>query len=126
MLTYTRDSSGDKQTKFSLFQPGKPYRNPGAEDDDILGIEAIYVGEGTAQAFGDPTTLLLTSTQREARRGDRVMPFDASEINELEAFSAAISSRKIRLIHSLFASSPQIDTQDNVLDLTPKHIILCI
>ena len=79
---YVRGIKGDTQTKFSLFQPGKPYRNPGAEKDDILGIEAIYVGEGTAQAFGDPTTLLLTSTKREARRGDRVMPFDENEIDE--------------------------------------------
>jgi hypothetical protein len=79
---YVRGIKDDKQTKFSLFQPGKPYRNPGADKDDILGIEAIYVGEGTAQAFGDPTTLFLTSTEREARRGDRVMPFDENEVNE--------------------------------------------
>jgi hypothetical protein len=79
---YVRGIKGDKQAKFSIFQPGKPYRNPGAEEDDILGIEAIYVGEGTALAFGDPTTLLLTSTEREARRGDRVMPFDENEIDE--------------------------------------------
>lgn len=79
---YVRGIEGDKQAKFSVFEPGKPYRNPGADEDDILGIEAIYVGEGTALAFGDPTTLLLTSTEREARRGDRVMPFDAEEINE--------------------------------------------
>ncbi|WP_126457052.1 LysM peptidoglycan-binding domain-containing protein [Sulfuriflexus mobilis] len=79
---YVRGIKGDTQSKFSLFQPGKPYRNPGADKDDILGIEAIYVGEGTAQAFGDPTTLLLTSTEREARSGDRVMPFDENEISE--------------------------------------------
>jgi len=79
---YARGIKDNKQTKFSIFQPGKPYRNPGAEKDDILGIEAIYVGEATAQAFGDPTTLLLTSTQREARSGDRVMPYDENEIDE--------------------------------------------
>lgn len=79
---YVRGIKDKQQNKFSLFQPGKPYRNPGAEEDDILGIEAIYVGEGTAQAFGDVSTLLLTNTQREARRGDRVMPFDKNEIDE--------------------------------------------
>ena len=79
---YARGIKDNKQTKFSIFQPGKPYRNPGAEKNDILGIEAIYVGEGTVQAFGDPATLLLTSTEREARRGDRVMPFDPNEIDE--------------------------------------------
>jgi hypothetical protein len=52
--------------------------------------------------------------------------FETSQINKLEAFAVAISTRNSPLIHSLFPLSPQNNTQHNVLDLTAKHIILCI
>jgi hypothetical protein len=46
--------------------------------------------------------------------------------NELEAFADAISTKINRLIHRLFPVSPQSYAQYNVLDLTAKHIILCL
>jgi hypothetical protein len=57
---------------FDIFEPGGPLIDPDTEE--LLGYEAIYVGEGAVQAFGDPATLLLTKTDREARVGDRLWP----------------------------------------------------
>jgi hypothetical protein len=69
---YARRIEGKDVGLFDLFEPGGPYIDP--DSGDILGYEAIYVGEGAVQSFGDPTTLLLTQTDREARVGDRLWP----------------------------------------------------
>lgn len=69
---YARRIQGEDVGLFDLFEPGGPYVDP--DTGDVLGYEAIYVGEGAVQRFGDPTTLLLTQTDREARVGDRLWP----------------------------------------------------
>jgi len=84
---YVRGIKQKNKSKFSLFRLGGPYKSPDAgEDGEILGYEAIFVGEGTAEAFGDKeneaSTLLLTSTEREARTGDRVLPLGDDQFNE--------------------------------------------
>lgn len=69
---YARRIEGTDVGLFDIFQPGGPYTDP--DTGDVLGYEAIYVGQGAVQSFGDPTTLLLTKTDREARVGDRLWP----------------------------------------------------
>ncbi|MDH3871517.1 MAG: LysM domain-containing protein, partial [Gammaproteobacteria bacterium] len=49
-----------------------PYIDP--DTGEILGYEATYVGTSAVQRFGDPATLQLTKTTREARVGDRMLP----------------------------------------------------
>jgi hypothetical protein len=69
---YARRIEGTDVGLFDIFKPGGPYTDP--DTDEVLGYEAIYVGEGAVQSFGDPATLLLTKTDREARVGDRLWP----------------------------------------------------
>jgi hypothetical protein len=69
---YVRGIEGTDTGLFDIFEPGGPLIDPDTEE--LLGYEAIYVGEGAVQAFGDPATLLLTKTDREARVGDRLWP----------------------------------------------------
>ncbi|HFD81454.1 MAG TPA: LysM peptidoglycan-binding domain-containing protein [Gammaproteobacteria bacterium] len=69
------DSQGDR---FHIFRPGDPYIDP--VSGEILGYEAQYLGDGTAQKFGDPSTLKLTRTTREINIGDRVKPMSQEDV----------------------------------------------
>jgi hypothetical protein len=85
---YVRGLKDNKKAKYSLFRPGQVYKNPpinGEADDEILGYEAIFVGEGQLTYFKkdeEVSTLALTSSTREARLGDRVFPLDDKNFNE--------------------------------------------
>jgi len=59
---------------FEVVRAGRVYRNPGAKKNDILGYEALHVGDARVEAYGDPSTLLLGKTSREALVGDRLLP----------------------------------------------------
>lgn len=74
---YARGIEGTDAGLFDIFKPGGPFTDP--DTRDVLGFEAIYVGQGAVQRFGDPTTLLLTETDREARVGDRLWPASREE-----------------------------------------------
>ena len=69
---YVRGIKGEDIGLFDIFEPGGPLIDP--DTKEVLGYEAIYVGEGAVKSFGDPATLLLTETAREARVGDRLWP----------------------------------------------------
>jgi hypothetical protein len=67
---YVRGIEGTDAGQFDIFQPGSAFTDP--DTGEVLGFEAIYVGLGAVQRFGDPATLLLTETAREARIGNRL------------------------------------------------------
>ena len=43
------------------------------DDGDVVGYQGIYVGAGTIRRVGDPSTLFLNDTTREALEGDRLV-----------------------------------------------------
>jgi len=59
-------------TRFSIIHIGDELRDP--DDNDVIGFQGIYVGEGAQSRGGDPTTIALTDTSREALVGDRLVP----------------------------------------------------
>ncbi|MEJ2552580.1 MAG: LysM peptidoglycan-binding domain-containing protein [Gammaproteobacteria bacterium] len=59
---------------FEVVRVGKVYRNPGASKNDILGYEALHIADARVEAYGDPSTLILTKASREALVGDRIVP----------------------------------------------------
>ncbi len=59
---------------YILVRAGQAYRDP--DTDEVLGYEAIYVGEARLLRPGDPATLQVTSSNREVLRGDRLLPKD--------------------------------------------------
>lgn len=65
-------SSGE--TRYSVYRPGKPLYDPNTEE--LLGYEALQVGDATLLKSGDPATVRLMSMEREALLGDRLLPFD--------------------------------------------------
>ena len=75
---YVRGVDADQGNRYNIFRPGGPYKDP--DTGEILGYEAMYLGDGTAQKFGDPSTLKLTRTTREINIGDRVLPMTQEDV----------------------------------------------
>ncbi len=59
-------------TRYSVVNIGDELTDP--DDGKVVGFQGIYVGEGAMSRGGDPATIALTETNREAHRGDRLVP----------------------------------------------------
>ena len=75
---YVRNLRNDEGDRFHLFRPGDAYTDP--HSGEVLGYEALYLGDGAAEKFGDPSTMKLTRTTREINIGDRVMPMTQEDV----------------------------------------------
>ncbi len=60
--------------RYQIFRPNRALYDPVTEE--LLGYEAIYVGESKLLLRGDPATVLVTNSEREILRDDRVLPID--------------------------------------------------
>ena len=72
---YVRSIQEQDTKYFNIFRTGATLRDP--DTKEILGYEAEYIGDATVQRYGDPATMLLTKTTKEAAIGDRLKPVDA-------------------------------------------------
>ncbi len=77
---YVRSVPDRSSTRFNVYRPGIAYQRPGSEE--VLGYEALYVGDATLQRTGDPATLELSRTVRETLIGDRLLPVGEEEIQQ--------------------------------------------
>ncbi|QGX39915.1 LysM peptidoglycan-binding domain-containing protein [Permianibacter aggregans] len=64
---------------YSIFRPGPAYIDPVTEE--VLGFEAVHVGEGALLREGDPATFKLMRTPQEVRKADRVLPVDNTHLS---------------------------------------------
>ncbi len=82
---YVRGLSDDVETnQYSIYRKGPAYINLKKDKDDedeILGYEAIYVGQAVMQKKGDPASAVITSVDREVLTGDRLIPNSQQEVN---------------------------------------------
>ncbi len=69
---YVREVQEGAPTRYGVYRSGGPYKNLGSEE--VLGYEAIYVGDAQLQRYGDPATLILTDVEKETLTGDRLLP----------------------------------------------------
>ncbi len=60
--------------RYSVVKIGEPLVDP--DDGDVVGYEASYVAAGKLRRGGDPATLRLTDSNREATAGDRLLDQD--------------------------------------------------
>jgi hypothetical protein len=58
---------------YAVVRRGQVYRDP-ADPKRILGYEAIAVASADVTAAGDPSTLMITRSNREVLKGDRLLP----------------------------------------------------
>ena len=77
---YVRGLKPSEQTDYTVVRKGDAYRDP--DDDSLLGYEALPIAESQVTDFGDPSTVKLKKSYREARVGDRLL------LAEAELFSA--------------------------------------
>lgn len=71
---YVRGAEFVESDAFNVINVGAPLRDP--DNGRLLGYEGIYVGEGQIVRTGDPATMLLGSTTREALNGDKLLPVE--------------------------------------------------
>lgn len=76
---YVRGLTDPTVLRYSVVRPGDEYEDP--ETGDTLGYEALFVGSGEIIRGGDPATMLLTNTKREALAGDRLIPAGGDTFN---------------------------------------------
>jgi hypothetical protein len=70
-------ADAEAEERYSIFRKGAELRDPAT--DELLGFEAIPVGDGEVVRGGDPATINITRSDREALKGDRMMPLDNSD-----------------------------------------------
>ena len=68
---YVRGELDDIQGGYSVVHIGEALIDP--DDEQIIGYQGVFVGEGVISRTGDPSTLHLVKTQREALQGDRLL-----------------------------------------------------
>ena len=77
-IVYVRNlEQSSLDNRYSIFRAGKALRDPATEE--LLGYEAIPVGDVSLLKRDEPATMKLTRTEREALLGDRLMPFDSMD-----------------------------------------------
>jgi LysM domain len=59
--------------KYSIYRKGPAYIQKSGDKETVLGYEAIYVGDAEVRAFGDPSTVIVTSAVKEVLNGDRLI-----------------------------------------------------
>jgi hypothetical protein len=57
---------------WQIMRPGEALVDP--ESGELLGYEAVYVGDAKVKRFGTPSTLEVTRAKREIQRNDRLVP----------------------------------------------------
>jgi hypothetical protein len=74
MDVYVRGDVKGQNHGYSVVHVGEKLIDP--DDGDVVGYEGVFVGEGIIDRFGDPSTLALVKSQREAMEGDRLVVQD--------------------------------------------------
>jgi len=70
---YVRRNSDDTPgQRFNIVHVGDKLIDP--DDNHVVGYQGIVVGSGTLRRGGDPSTLAITESTREAKQGDLLIP----------------------------------------------------
>ena len=96
---YVRGVTADTQgTRYTLVHIGDPLVDP--DDNRLIGYHGMMIGEGRLQRGGDPATVAITSSNREAVKGDRLLPEEVDiPLNFFpSAPSSAIDGRIIHVV----------------------------
>jgi LysM repeat protein len=79
-LVYVRNAADlGLDSSYNVYRPGNAFKDP--ITNELLGYEAIHVGDGKLTKEGEPASLYLTDTNREVLRGDRIIEVDNIDAN---------------------------------------------
>lgn len=95
---YIRGLPEKPGSKYSVFRPGGVYKDP--DTGAVLGYEALHVADLLLHKSGDPATGVLTWSNREVLKGDRLMPQENAEYPDFipRAPDSVVSGRIISVI----------------------------
>ena len=63
--------NSDLGDNWQIYRKGKELIDP--DNDEVLGIEAVYLGDAEVTKFADVSTMLITHTVQEVRQGDHLV-----------------------------------------------------
>ncbi|MEE8233936.1 MAG: LysM peptidoglycan-binding domain-containing protein, partial [Gammaproteobacteria bacterium] len=79
---YVRGLSEDStETRYSLYRKGPAYINPRKDKDEILGYEALYLGDVVIEKWGDPASAIVTLSKQAILNGDRLVAESDEDAN---------------------------------------------
>jgi len=70
-ICFARGLTADMGDKWQIYRPGKKFIDP--DSGDLLGIEAVYLGNAEVTHFGEISTVSITHSVQETYRGDRLV-----------------------------------------------------
>lgn len=76
---YARNLPADKGTAWQLFRTGKVLKD--MEANEVLGYEAVYLGDVRAEKFDEISTLTISRSVEEILKGDRLVPAPETTFN---------------------------------------------
>lgn len=79
---YARGMRDDDSTiDFGVFRQGPAYKSYRSNGTEVLGYEALHIGDVRLMRNGDPATLVVTSSRRELIQGDRLVALGRTGIS---------------------------------------------
>ncbi|MCP4494140.1 MAG: LysM peptidoglycan-binding domain-containing protein [Gammaproteobacteria bacterium] len=91
--------------RYQIYRPNRPLHDPST--GELLGYEALFVGDGKLLLGGDPASVQVTNSEREILRNDRVLPVDNTNF-ERDFFPKPPATDVSGRIVSLFDAISQI------------------
>jgi len=78
-IVYVSGLPEDKGSAWQVFRPGKRLTDP--DDGQILGYEAVYLGDAKVEKFADISAISIVRSVEEILKGDRLVPTPAAVFN---------------------------------------------
>ena len=78
-VAFVKGLHSGKSDKWQIYRPGKTFIDP--DTKEVLGIEAIYLGNADVTQFGDVSTLMITHAVEEIYAGDRLVQPSYETVN---------------------------------------------
>lgn len=64
---------------YGIYRRGKAYKNP-KNKNEVLGYEAIYLGEGSMERKGNPATIYVEKSKAEILKKHRIIPINRDKV----------------------------------------------
>jgi hypothetical protein len=71
-LAYVNGLRPGDTVNWQIFRPGNALTDP--ESGEVLGYEALYIGDAKVKRYGTPSTVEITRARQEINQGDHLMP----------------------------------------------------
>ncbi|MDO8291318.1 MAG: LysM peptidoglycan-binding domain-containing protein [Gallionella sp.] len=96
-IGFAKGLTSDKGEKWQIYRPGKKFVDP--ETEEVLGIEAVYLGNAEVKVFAEVSTVAITHSVEETYKGDLLVAasIDAAGPYLPRAPETSISARVISI-----------------------------